>query len=156
MLLGVNQVIMMAFGIVVLASMLVVTGARWRGPRRPQRVNVGLAFAPGLAIVLAAIALDRISTGERRSAGPAVRRIRARCDRSEQPGAATAAAIGLTSPSPSSPRSPVPTTSHRVSRVDLAEPINDAVGWVNDHFRAGVPGGRGHRLVQRLPRAHTC
>jgi glycine betaine/proline transport system permease protein len=64
-LLGLNQVIMMAFGVVVLASLLgtgdlgqsVLTGL--------QKQNVGDAAAAGLGIVLLAIALDRVTTGER-------------------------------------------------------------------------------------------
>ncbi len=64
-LLGLNQVIMMAFGIVVLAALLgtgdlgqVVIGA-------VQKQEVGKAFAAGLGIVLMAVALDRITTGEK-------------------------------------------------------------------------------------------
>ncbi len=65
-LLGLNQVIMMAFGVVVLASLLgtgdlgqsVLTGL--------QKQNVGDAAAAGLGIVLLAISLDRITTGERK------------------------------------------------------------------------------------------
>ena len=65
-LLGLNQVIMMAFGVVVLASLLgtgdlgqsVLTGL--------QKQNVGDAAAAGLGIVLLAISLDRVTTGERK------------------------------------------------------------------------------------------
>lgn len=69
-LLGLNQVIMMAFGIVVIASLLgsddlgrlVLTGL--------QKNDVGAAFVPGLAIVLLAVALDRMCTGERSASSP--------------------------------------------------------------------------------------
>jgi len=69
-LLGLNQVIMMAFGIVVIASLLgsddlgrlVLTGL--------QKGDVGEAFVPGLAIVLLAVALDRMCTGERSASSP--------------------------------------------------------------------------------------
>lgn len=68
-LLGLNQVIMMAFAIVVIASLLgspdlgnLVLGGL-------QKNDVGAAFIPGLAIVLLAIALDRMSTGQRTSGG---------------------------------------------------------------------------------------
>jgi glycine betaine/proline transport system permease protein len=68
-LLGLNQVIMMAFAIVVIASLLgspdlgnLVLGGL-------QKNDVGAAFIPGLAIVLLAIALDRMSTGQRTTSG---------------------------------------------------------------------------------------
>ena len=65
MLLGLNQVIMMAFAIVVLAALVGTGGLGQRVVDGLEKVDVGLAFAPGLAIVLAAISLDRISTGDR-------------------------------------------------------------------------------------------
>ncbi|MCU1400917.1 MAG: transporter permease subunit, partial [Acidimicrobiales bacterium] len=64
-LLGVNQVIMMAFAIVVYASLIGTGGLGNDVLAGLQKVNVGRAFAPGLAIVLAAIAIDRVTTGQR-------------------------------------------------------------------------------------------
>ena len=63
MLLGLNQVIMMAFAIVVLAALVGTGGLGQRVVDGLEKVDVGLAFAPGLAIVLAAISLDRITYG---------------------------------------------------------------------------------------------
>ena len=54
MLLGLNQVIMMAFAIVVLAALVGTGGLGQRVVDGLEKVDVGLAFAPGLAIVLAA------------------------------------------------------------------------------------------------------
>jgi len=64
-LLGLNQVIMMAFGIVVICSLLGTgdTGNAVLGGL--QKNDVGTAAAAGMAIVFAAVALDRITTGER-------------------------------------------------------------------------------------------
>jgi glycine betaine/proline transport system permease protein len=64
-LLGLNQVIMMAFGIVVIGSLL---GTGDTGNEVLQGLNkndVGRAASAGMAIVFAAISLDRITTGER-------------------------------------------------------------------------------------------
>ncbi len=64
-LLGLNQVIMMAFGIVVIASLLGADDLGNLVLKGLQKNDVGAAFVPGLAIVLLAVSLDRISTGER-------------------------------------------------------------------------------------------
>lgn len=64
-LLGLNQVIMMAFAIVVLASLLGTGDLGQDVLFALQKQEVGLAFASGLAIVLMAVALDRISTASR-------------------------------------------------------------------------------------------
>ncbi len=73
-LLGLNQVIMMAFGIVVIASVLGVDDLGGLVLKGLQKNDVGAAFVPGLAIVLLAIAFDRMSTGERPSGSPVPRR----------------------------------------------------------------------------------
>jgi glycine betaine/proline transport system permease protein len=69
-LLGLNQVIMMAFGIVVIASVLGVDDLGGLVLKGLQKNDVGAAFVPGLAIVLLAIAFDRMSTGERPAGSP--------------------------------------------------------------------------------------
>ncbi len=63
-LLGINQVIMMAFGVVVLASLLGTGDLGNEVLAGLQKQEVGAAFAAGLGIVLLAVALDRVSTGE--------------------------------------------------------------------------------------------
>lgn len=64
-LLGLNQVIMMAFAIVVLASLLGTGDLGQDVLAALQKQEVGVAFASGLGIVLMAVALDRVSTGDR-------------------------------------------------------------------------------------------
>ncbi len=70
-LLGLNQVIMMAFGIVVIGSLLGTGDTGAEVLRGLQKNDVGTAAAAGMAIVFAAIALDRITTGERHKTTPA-------------------------------------------------------------------------------------
>jgi glycine betaine/proline transport system permease protein len=146
MLLGLNQVIMMAFAIVVLASMLGVAGLGGEVLSGLQRVNVGQAFAPGLAIVLAAISLDRISTGERalRHRGGEGRIQLPMVVRDHWLGAALAGTgivlvVAVLAALLGADDWPEALT------VDITGPINDAVTWVNDNFRTGVPvvGGTG-------------
>lgn len=65
-LLGLNQVIMMAFGIVVIAAIVGTDDLGRLVLNALQKIEIGQAAAPGLAIVLAAVALDRMTTGTRR------------------------------------------------------------------------------------------
>ena len=63
-LLGLNQVIMMAFGIVVIASQVGTGDVGGEVLKGLQKLDAKLAFSAGFCIVFAAIALDRITTGE--------------------------------------------------------------------------------------------
>ena len=58
---GMNQTIMMALGMVVVASMISVEGLGMTVLQGVQSLNVGLAFQGGLGIVLITIMLDRIT-----------------------------------------------------------------------------------------------
>lgn len=69
-LLGLNQVIMMAFGIVVIASILGSADLGGLVLKGLQKNDVGAAAVPGIGILLLAIALDRMSTGERSGSSP--------------------------------------------------------------------------------------
>ena len=140
MLLGLNQVIMMAFAIVVLAALVGTGGLGQRVVDGLERVDVGLAFAPGLAIVLAAISLDRISTGER------LRRRRAAAAGADRGLAATLAiGAGIVLAVAGVARLLGADDFPSALQVDVSGPVNDAVGWVNDHLREGIPlvGGTG-------------
>jgi glycine betaine/proline transport system permease protein len=65
-LLGVNQTIMMALGIVVIAAMIGAGGLGEVVLKGLQRQNVGMALQAGIAIVLIAMMFDRISAGAAR------------------------------------------------------------------------------------------
>lgn len=60
---GINQTIMMAFGIVVIAALIGANGLGRTVLQALQRLEVGRGFEAGLAIALMAIALDRVSRG---------------------------------------------------------------------------------------------
>jgi glycine betaine/proline transport system permease protein len=60
---GVNQTIMMALAMVVLASMIGARGLGQEVLRGLQRGDVGLGLEAGLAIVFLAIVMDRITAG---------------------------------------------------------------------------------------------
>lgn len=60
-MMGVNQTIMMALGIVVIASLVGAGGLGDEVLKALQRIQVGRAFEAGMAIVFMAVILDRIS-----------------------------------------------------------------------------------------------
>jgi glycine betaine/proline transport system permease protein len=138
-LLGLNQVIMMAFGIVVIASQIGTGDVGGKVLAGLQKLDAKLAFSAGFCIVFAAIALDRITTGER-----AVRRGRAVTvlivDRRKMWAGglvvvviAAVAATVLGVPD-------IPSW-----RVGLGTSAKSVIEWTNKHFRRGVPlvGGTG-------------
>jgi glycine betaine/proline transport system permease protein len=58
---GVNQTIMMALAMVVIASMIGATGLGIEVLRGIERLDVGRGFLAGIGIVILAIIIDRIS-----------------------------------------------------------------------------------------------
>jgi glycine betaine/proline transport system permease protein len=62
-LLGVNQTIMMALGIVVIAALIGAGGLGWEVLDALRSVQVGRALEAGLAIVFMAVIFDRVSYG---------------------------------------------------------------------------------------------
>lgn len=137
-LLGLNQVIMMAFAIVVLASLLGTGDLGQDVLSALQKQQVGAAMAAGLGIVLLAVALDRMSTGQRRRP-PAMGSVRAAA---AMAGAAVAAAV--------------------LARLagwgewpawlswDIASPVDTAVDWVQSNLRSGVPLVGGTQSISDL------
>lgn len=129
-LLGLNQVIMMAFGVVVLASLLGTGDLGQDVLNALQKQKVGEAAAAGLGIVLLAISLDRITTGDRKrqfsrwsNLVPKVSR------RSGQ-----RIAVGFVAVVVLLAHVFDWTTFPSWLAIDVAAPINDAVTWVQDNF----------------------
>jgi len=142
-LLGVNQVIMMAFAIVVYASLIGTGGLGNLVLAGLQKVDVGKAFAPGLAIVLAAIAIDRVTTGER--AARKGNRLAGSTRFTARP--VVVATLGLAAIVAVAIVAKIAGADHFPSSwsIDVVKPVNVAVRWINDNFRKGVPvvGGTG-------------
>ena len=66
--LGINQTIMMSLSMVVVAAMIVDGGLGLDVIRSLQHLKTGQGFLAGLAIVLCAMALDRMVRGKPASA----------------------------------------------------------------------------------------
>ncbi|AXL90531.1 glycine/betaine ABC transporter permease [Streptomyces sp. CB09001] len=128
LLLGVNQTIMMALSMAVIASVIGAGGLGDRVYQALASVDVGAALAAGIPIVLLAVVLDRVTgaAGERlgESGKSPVTWLYA---------LAVAAAVAL---------------AGRLAGfldwpngwdVDIAEPVNRAVDWMTAHLYSGVP-----------------
>ncbi|MFF7642302.1 ABC transporter permease subunit [Streptomyces canus] len=126
LLLGLNQTIMMALSMAVIASVIGAAGLGDRVYQALASVDVGAALAAGIPIVLLAVVLDRV-TG---AAG----------DGAEGQGrAGWAYALAGTVV--------VAVAGRLLGRLDwpdawtlnIAEPVNRAVDWMTNHLYSGVP-----------------
>lgn len=129
LLLGLNQTIMMALSMAVIASVIGAGGLGDRVYQALASVDVGAALAAGIPIVLLAVVLDRVTaaagggTGERPRAGrPYV-----------LAGAVAAVAAAVAARLLGRADWPEAWTLH------IAEPVNRAVDWMTAHLYSGVP-----------------
>lgn len=135
-MLGLNQVIMMAFGIVVIASLLGTNDVGNEVLKALQKADVALGFSAGFCIVFVAIALDRITADV---GHPRVLPVWATRRRTLWSAAAAlvvvAALLGKVLDLPVFPS----------WRLDIGSWAKSVIDWINDHFRHGVPvvGGTG-------------
>ncbi|MEU0003089.1 ABC transporter permease subunit [Streptomyces sp. NPDC006314] len=126
LLLGLNQTIMMALSMAVIASVIGAGGLGDRVYQALASVDVGAALAAGIPIVLLAVVLDRV-TG---AAGDGVTRSRTigwPYAVAATVGVALAARLLGTLDWPSG------------ATLDIAEPVNRAVDWMTAHLYSGVP-----------------
>ncbi|MFI9807765.1 ABC transporter permease [Streptomyces sp. NPDC052301] len=129
LLLGLNQTIMMALSMAVIASVIGAGGLGDRVYQALASVDVGQALAAGIPIVLLAIVLDRV-TGAAGSGTPA-------SDRPRTIGwpyaLAVTVAIALATRLLGGLDWPTGWT------LNIAEPVNRAVDWMTAHLYSGVP-----------------
>ena len=114
--LAVNQTIMMALSMVVVTALIDAPGLGQTIVQALERVNVGVAFDAGVAIVVLAVLLDRVTT---RAAG--------RRPRLPYLLGAVGAAVVLAL---------LPLSSEFPERwqVSFAQPVNDATRWIEFHW----------------------
>ncbi|WP_208899188.1 ABC transporter permease [Streptomyces incarnatus] len=130
LLLGLNQTIMMALSMAVIASVIGAGGLGDRVYQALASVDVGQALAAGIPIVLLAIVLDRVTAAAGAGAGDGTTRPRTIgwvYALAVTVAAALAARLlhGLDWPSGWT--------------LDIAEPVNRAVDWMTNHLYSGVP-----------------
>jgi glycine betaine/proline transport system permease protein len=131
-LLGLNQVIMMAFGIVVIASLVGTGDVGNKVLEGLQKTDAELSFAAGFCIVFAAIALDRITTSQRSATHHAAAAWMADRRRRWIAGAVVVLAAAVAAPLLGSADFP----SWRLGFGGWAESV---VGWCNRNLRRDVP-----------------
>lgn len=126
LLLGLNQTIMMALSMAVIASVIGAAGLGDRVYQALASVDVGAALAAGIPIVLLAVVLDRVTGAAGDGTEPRGRA-----------GWAYALAGAVL----------VAVAGRLLGRLDwpdawtlnIAEPVNRAVDWMTDHLYSGVP-----------------
>ncbi|MFJ3821404.1 ABC transporter permease [Streptomyces nodosus] len=126
LLLGLNQTIMMALSMAVIASVIGAGGLGDRVYQALASVDVGAALAAGIPIVLLAVVLDRVTAaaGAGEQHGGAVRWAYA---------GAAGVAVALAARLLGRPDWPASWT------LDIAEPVDRAVDWMTAHLYSGVP-----------------
>lgn len=126
LLLGLNQTIMMALGMAVIASVIGAGGLGDRVYQALASVDVGAALAAGIPIVLLAVVLDRVTA----AAGDGHTRART----IGWPYAlAVTVAVALATRLLGALDWPSGAT------LDIAVPVNTAKDWMVDHLYSGVP-----------------
>jgi len=129
LVLAVNQTIMMALSMVVVTALIDAPGLGETIVQALERVNVGAAFDAGLAIVIMAIVLDRITTRAAQRAAPtrhpSVRR------RALVWVAAAVVAAGLAA---------LPVAADDLPQFSFAAPVNSLTHWVEFHWYDATEG----------------
>ncbi|MEV8566204.1 ABC transporter permease subunit [Streptomyces sp. NPDC051322] len=134
LLLGLNQTIMMALSMVVIASLIGAAGLGDRVYQALASVDVGAALAAALPIVLLAIVMDRTTAaaGARLGSEPtgpwALRGLRG-----------WAMVVVLSAVVAVAVRLAASTLWPGSLTVDITTPVNDFKEWMVDHLYSGVP-----------------
>jgi len=133
---GVNQTIMMALSMVVITALIQAPGLGRDVLRALIKVNVGEAFQAGIAIVILAIVLDRLTERASEFADPRFRRSdRTRTNQRLIYLAALAVVIGATAYAQTLAE---PNVFPDGIRVSLVAPINDLVDWFTSTFATAM------------------
>ncbi|MFK0296261.1 ABC transporter permease [Streptomyces sp. NPDC090442] len=136
LLLGLNQTIMMALSMAVIASMIGAAGLGDRVYQALASVDVGTALAAAIPIVLLAIVMDRTTAaaGERLGTNPSAVRHRLLTGWPAWVGvAALTAVFALVGRLAGGGIWPSGAT------LAIARPVNDAKEWMVNHLYSGVP-----------------
>jgi glycine betaine/proline transport system permease protein len=129
---GVNQTIMMALSMVVITALIGAPGLGVDVLRALQQVNVGAAFQAGLAIVILAIVLDRLTDRAGEWMDPRFRRAG---ETARQRRIVAAIAVGAVVIAYLFARTLAdPTAFPDTFFVDFRDPVNALVDWIKTTF----------------------
>ncbi|MDN0195252.1 ABC transporter permease subunit [Streptomyces sp. S.PNR 29] len=129
LLLGLNQTIMMALSMAVIASVIGAGGLGDRVYQALASVDVGAALAAGIPIVLLAVVLDRVT-------GAAGERL---ADPEPRPATGWLYVLAATAVVAVAGRLAGRLDWPDAWTVNIAEPVNRAVDWMTAHLYSGVP-----------------
>jgi glycine betaine/proline transport system permease protein len=135
LLLGVNQTINLALGVVVIAALVGAEGLGQEVLEGLQQVNVGQAFDAGLAIVAVAVILDRLTAGRGVRAARAFRRKQT----PERIRAQLLVGVGIVLVTVVVAKALAADAFPSSIDFSLRDPVNDFVGWCRDNLRTGIP-----------------
>lgn len=130
LLLGLNQTIMMALSMAVIASVIGAGGLGDRVYQALASVDVGAALAAGIPIVLLAVVLDRVTGAAGEKLGEEPHPNGRRLWLYALAGTAAVAVAGRLAGRLDWPDA---------WALNIAEPVNRAVDWMTDHLYSGVP-----------------
>jgi len=123
LVLAVNQTIMMALSMVVVTALIDAPGLGETIVQALERVNVGAAFDAGLAIVIMAIVLDRVTTRAAQRAAP-----------TRHPSVRKRALIWVSAAVVAAGLALVPVAADDLPRFTFAAPVNSLTHWVEFHW----------------------
>ena len=129
---GVNQTIMMALSMVVITALIGAPGLGVDVLRALQSVNVGAAFQAGLAIVILAIVLDRLTERAGEWMDPRFRRAGETRRQRRIVAAIAAAAVVLAVLFARTLADP--TAFPETVFIDFRDPVNDIVAWIKSNL----------------------
>lgn len=132
LLLGLNQTIMMALSMAVIASVIGAGGLGDRVYQALASVDVGAALAAGIPIVLLAVVLDRVTAAAGDGMGESEESTSSRYLRW---GGAAVVTVAVAVAARLAGRLDWP----EAWEVNIAEPVNRAVDWMTAHLYSGVP-----------------
>ncbi len=124
---GLNQVVMMTLNMVIIASMIGAGGLGYDVLRALRRLDFGAAFEAGMAIVVLAVLLDRLTQALARKQSAGLRKGRFGRD------LLIAGALVLI-PTALSLLVPALAIWPKAWTISVAAPLNDAVSFVNQRF----------------------
>ena len=123
LVLAVNQTIMMALSMVVVTALIDAPGLGETIVQALERVNVGAAFDAGLAIVIMAIVLDRVTTRAAQRAAP-----------TRHPSVRKRVLIWVSAAVVAAGLALVPVAADDLPRFTFAAPVNSLTHWVEFHW----------------------